>query len=72
MMEIEARKRSEAAPAGPPHDLVRGRGQKPAETSGGNRTTSHAYSIAKNTLPNKGDTVRDRCPFSAGGIRQVC
>lgn len=34
-------KTSEAAPEGPPHDLVHGRGQKPAEAPKGNLTASH-------------------------------
>ncbi|PZX13400.1 Abi family protein [Celeribacter halophilus] len=36
-----SQKTSEAAPEGPPHDLVRRRGQKPAEAPKGNLTTSH-------------------------------
>lgn len=34
-------KGSEAAPEGPPHDLVHGRGQKPAEAPKGNLSMSH-------------------------------
>ncbi|WP_425073273.1 hypothetical protein [Sagittula sp. S175] len=37
----DPQKTSEAAPEGPPHDLVHGRGQKPAEAPKGNLTASH-------------------------------
>lgn len=43
--DFEGQKKSEAAPEGPPHDLVHERGQKPAEAPQGNLAVSHKGNI---------------------------
>ena len=43
--DFEGQKKSEAAPKGPPHDLVHERGQKPAEAPQGNLAASHKGNI---------------------------
>ncbi|WP_417812510.1 hypothetical protein [Thalassospira alkalitolerans] len=55
----EPSKTSEAAPEGPPHDLVRGRGQKPAEAPKGNLTASHKGTNSADMATDQVQTLTD-------------